>query len=80
MVTKGERGWRRDKLGVWGQQIQTNIFKIDRQQGPTVQHRELYSISCNKLNHDRKEHEKAYIYSLYIYIYIYIYIKLYIYI
>ena len=47
MVTKGEMGWERDKLGVWYQQIKTTIYKIDRQYGPTVQHMELYSISCN---------------------------------
>ena len=34
MVTKGERG--RDKLGVWDQQIHTTIYKIDKQQGPTI--------------------------------------------
>ena len=34
MVTKWERG--RDKLGVWDQQIQTTIYKTDKQQGPTV--------------------------------------------
>ena len=27
--------------------LQTNIYKIDKQQGPTIEHRELYSISCN---------------------------------
>ena len=37
-----------NKLGVWDQQIQTTIYKIEKQQGPTVQHRELYSISCDK--------------------------------
>ena len=37
----------RDKLGVWDQQIQTTVDKIDKQQGPTVQHKELYSISCD---------------------------------
>ena len=42
---KGDGG---DKLGVWDQQIQTNIYKIDKEQSPTVQHRELQSISCNK--------------------------------
>ena len=42
MVTKGERGGGRDKLGVWDQQIQIIIYKVDKQQGPTVQHRELY--------------------------------------
>ena len=26
----------RDKLGVWGKQIHTTIYKIDKQQGPTV--------------------------------------------
>ena len=44
-----QRGKRRDKLGVWVQQIQTTIYKIGKQQGPTVQHRELSLISCNKL-------------------------------
>ena len=39
----------RDKLSVWNQQTQTTIYKTDKQQGPTVQHRELDSISCNKL-------------------------------
>ena len=38
----------RDKLGVWDQEIQTIIYKINKQQGPTLQHRALYSISCNK--------------------------------
>ena len=29
------------------EQIQTTIYKIDKQQGPTVQHRELYEkIIC----------------------------------
>ena len=44
------KGERRDKLGIWKQQIQTSINnKVDRQQGPTVQNIELYSISYNKL-------------------------------
>ena len=48
MVTKGERGWGRDKLGFWNEQIHTTIYNIDKQQGLTVEHRELYTISCNK--------------------------------
>ena len=36
MVTKGERGWGRDKLGDWDQQIQTIIYKIDKQQAPPI--------------------------------------------
>ena len=42
---KGRGG---DKLGVWDQQIQATVYKIDKQQGPTVQHMELQSISCDK--------------------------------
>ena len=42
------KGKEEDKLGVWDQQIQTTIYEIDKQLGPTVQLRELYSISCNK--------------------------------
>ena len=40
--------------------LQTNIYKIDKQQGPTIEHRELYSISCNKQY--GKEYEKEYIF------------------
>ena len=47
MVTRGER--RGDKLGVWDEHIHTTMYKIDNQQGPTVEHRELYSVSCNNL-------------------------------
>ena len=43
------KGVGRDKLGIWYQQILTTVYKIDNQQGPTIQHRELYSISCNNL-------------------------------
>ena len=42
-LPKGKQG--RDQLGVWDQQIQATIYKIDKQQGPTVMHRKLYSIS-----------------------------------
>ena len=47
--TYGYQSRKGDKLGVWDQQIQTTIYKIDKQEGHTVEHRELYSISCNKL-------------------------------
>ena len=40
--------WGRDGLGVWGQQMQTTIYRMDKQQGPTVLYRELYSVSCDK--------------------------------
>ena len=29
-------------------QIQATVYKIDKQQGPTVRHGQLHSISCNK--------------------------------
>ena len=45
---QGGRGWVRDGLGDWGQQMPTIIYKTDKPQGPTVQHRELYSISRDK--------------------------------
>ena len=46
MVTSEVKGWG----GInWEFGINTIIYinKIDKQQGPTVQHRELYSISYN---------------------------------
>ena len=44
-----EKGvWGRDRLGAWNQQMQNIIYRIDKQQGPTEQHRELYSVSCDK--------------------------------
>ena len=57
---QGGGGWKRKGLGVWDQQLQTIIYRIDKQQGPTVQHRELYSISL--INHNGKEYEKEYMY------------------
>ena len=38
-------GYGKEGLGVWDQQMQTIIYRMDKQQGPTVQHSELYSIS-----------------------------------
>ena len=39
----GVRG--REGLGVWDEQMQTSIQRMDKPQGPTVEPRELYSIS-----------------------------------
>ena len=44
---QGGGGWGRDGLEVWDQQMQTIIYRMDKQ-GPTVHHRGLYSVSCNK--------------------------------
>ena len=48
VAVKENGGWGRDELGVWDQQMQTIIYRMDKQQGPIVQHRELYSASHNK--------------------------------
>ena len=36
VVAKGEEGWGREVLGVWDQQVQTIISRMDKQQGLTV--------------------------------------------
>ena len=41
-------GGVRDGLKVWGQQMQTIIQRMDKQQDLTVQNRELQSIYCDK--------------------------------
>lgn len=33
----------------WDQPMETGIYRMGKQQSPTVQHRELYLISCDKL-------------------------------
>ena len=40
----GRSGVRMD----WDQQMQNMLQGMDKQQDPTVQHRELYSMSCDK--------------------------------
>ena len=45
MVTTEESGWGRDELGVQDEQIQTTVYKVDKQQNLTVWHGELF---CNK--------------------------------
>ena len=50
---------RREGLGVWDQQVEIIIYRMDKP-GPTEQHRELYLISCDKPQW--KIYEKIYIY------------------
>ena len=38
------------KQGVWDGRAHTAMFKIDNQQGPTIQHRELHSMLCGILD------------------------------
>ena len=54
MVTK--RGtWvvGRDKSADWDERTHTTVRGIDNQQGPTVEHREPYSVFCDKLHEER---------------------------
>ena len=45
---QGEAGRAEDGPGVWGQQMQTITYRMDGQEGPTVQHREIQSVSWDK--------------------------------
>ena len=45
----GGEGWTRS----WGQQILTIIYKTGKRKGPTIEHRELYSISWDKPSWER---------------------------
>ena len=49
MVTKGDRYGRRDGLGVWEWHMHTEVYGMTGQQGPAVQHRELYPIFSDNL-------------------------------
>ena len=40
---------RRDSWGIWDQYVHSAVSKMDNQQGPTVQHGELCSLSCGGL-------------------------------
>ena len=46
-------GYKRGSGGGIDQELRRNIhtttYKIDNQQGPSIQHKELYSIFCNNL-------------------------------
>ena len=46
-VTKGERGERRDKLGVWDEQIQTTIYKTGKDILYSTRNYSHYLITCN---------------------------------
>ena len=40
---------RRDSYGVWDGYVHTDLFKVDNQQGSTVEHIELCSVLCGSL-------------------------------
>ena len=45
MVAGGRGSW-----GVWEGHVHGAVFKMDNQQGPTVQHMEFCSVLCGSLN------------------------------
>ena len=45
---QGVEGRARGSLGAWDEQVQTLTYRMDTQ-GPTVEHRELYSVSCDTI-------------------------------
>ena len=50
---RGNVGGGNGKLGAWDEHIHTTVYKTDNQRGPTVQHREVYSIFCDNLYEKR---------------------------
>ena len=54
----------RDKSGAWDEHTHTTIYKIDNQQVPTVQHREIYSIFRDDLyEKNLKKNEYMHMYN-----------------
>ena len=53
MVTTGEDWVGGDSYGIWNEQVHSSLFKMDNQQGPTVQHREFCSMLCGSLDGKR---------------------------
>ena len=58
------QGWGKDEVGFGDQQLKTVIYRMDKQQGLTVQHRELYSYCM--VNHNGKDRKK----NVHIYTYV----------
>ena len=60
VVANGEGVWGRDGLGVWDQQIQTIIYRMDTRQDRTYSTGN--SIQYPVINHNGKEYEKECLY------------------
>ena len=48
LVPRGKDGGR-DSRGVWDGHGHTAVFNMENQQGPAVQHRELWPVTCGSL-------------------------------
>ena len=72
MVAKAEAGGR-NRLGIWAQKIQTVIYRMNKQQDPTVKHIYIGNYIQNPIINQNFLNEK----KLYIHISRYTHIKLY---
>ena len=52
----------KDSQGVWDGRVKTAVFKMDNQQGPTVQYRELCSMSMWQPGWEGSLGENGYMY------------------
>ena len=50
---QGRKGWGERESGSLGSHVHSVMFRVNNQQGPTVQHRELCLVLCNNLNGKR---------------------------
>jgi len=50
VVASGGRREGRHSQGVWDGHVRTAVFKLENQQGPAVEHKELCSMSCGSLD------------------------------
>ena len=49
VVTRGDREVGSGSIQIGDSELQTTAYKIDKQQGHLVEHRELQTLSCNNL-------------------------------
>ena len=55
--------WWEGKIGSWDQQMQTIMYRMDKQQDPRAHHREAYSTSCDKSQKNMKKNTYAYVHG-----------------
>ena len=55
-------GGGEDSKGVWDRHVHTAVFKMDNQQGPPIQPRELCSMLCGNLHGRESLEENGYMY------------------
>lgn len=56
---KRPEGLGRGGLGAWGEQVQTSIYRMNKQQGSLAEPRELYSVTCDTLTEKKRKTNKS---------------------